>query len=235
MHEKEQHNGKSLINDKPETCVDSRIDGGAGKCRKTKNARRDCSCIKWCPYLALIGVFVAVAVWFLVSETTGHRERAEMFVQLDHGKMVGEILQLPFSYTMKGEHNRLSISLSRVEKVYPYQGRINVVLEGRARLERDTQGRESSESSAALRFSIRPIVVDGGKVVVREPVLDELSVYSEDADVVAILDREKMPCWRKFATGIKEWSLPLGGLSFEAQETVQLEQDGLFVLEKEAK
>lgn len=155
----------------------------------------------------------------------------ELFISVDYRQMINEAITLPFVYEMQGEHSIVKIVLDRLDRVYPDDGRIAVVLEGSAGLY-GIGGQDLRETfPAAIRFLWKPCCIDSVLSLAEEPVLARLSVYSSDLDVEAIVERCGGACWKAFCSTISGWEMPLQSMPFTPARHLQLEEDGVFVFE----
>lgn len=187
--------------------------------------------------LATMGAvaLVAMASLLWIGNCNHENQRHEFFIEFDLVEAVGASFHLPFAIKLPGENNNLELRLNNIERVFPYKGRVSVVLHGQATLSdaESTAVREKTE--AALRFSVALAVVDGQFLSIGDAELDSLKVYSDNPDVEAIVQRKTAECWRQFVSSHTPWTMDINGLPFKPERDVQLEDNGVFVFGEEAR
>ena len=183
-------------------------------------------------FLGGIIVLLSSLVPIIRSYSTNQKERMEQFIHLDYANVIASSVRLPFECRLKGEHNALEVKLDSIEKVFPYKERISVVLHGFAIFADLASGTVREQPEAALRFSFALAVDDEGFLTLNDTELDSLSVYSDSADVEAIVQRTTSECWKLFVSSMAPWKQDLTKLPLKPVHDVQVENDGVFVFGK---
>ncbi len=181
--------------------------------------------------LATVGAIVLAAIVSLLWIGNGNHgnQRQEFFIEFDFTEAVRASFHLPFVIKLPGENNHLELGLDNIERVFPYKGRISVVLHGQATLSAAESNAIREKPEVAMRFSVALAVVDGRFLSIGDAELDSLTVYSDNPDVEAIVQRKTAECWRQFVSSQTPWTMDINGLPFKPEREVQLEDNGVFV------
>ena len=196
-------------------------------------------------YCRRIAILVAIAMsavalsaivsMLLLANRTHSNLRREVFVELDYAEIIYTSFHLPITIEMSGENNKLKLEFDTVERVFPYKKRIFAVLHGTAVLVDIATGTIQEKPDIAMRFSVALSVEDGPSLALLDAELDSLSVYSDNPDVQAIVQRKTSECWQQFISAQTPWTIDIAHLLFRPERDVQIEENGVFVFGEETR
>ena len=204
---------------------------------KTKNSPTKKTYCRRMPILVAVAMsavaLLAIVSMLMLANRTHSHLRREVFVELDYAEIVYTSFHLPITIEMSGENNKLKLEFDTVERVFPYKKRIFAVLHGTAVLVDIATGTIREKPDVAMRFSVALSVEDGPSLALLDAELDSLSVYSDNPDVQAIVQRKTSECWQQFISVQTPRTIDIAHLSFKPERDVQIEENGVFVFGEE--
>ena len=182
--------------------------------------------------LMIVACIVLAAIYYSnISSSNGRSDDArEYFIPIDFVEVVSSSVVLPFTYEIGGENNSLKIVLCEIERVYAHNESVEVVLHGKAWLCSKVSAVEV-ECEAALRYSFQIGIESGQSLICVDRKLGKLSVYMENSDVEALIERGTMGFWRAFEQSLNRWECDICA-PFQTDSRVAVKADGVFVFEK---
>lgn len=165
-----------------------------------------------------------------MNDETPPPDKKELFVAMDYQTVAERNIPLPCDYELEGDKNVLRVRFDKIERVYPQDSQLYVVVHGTAKLTGNETRLEKATCEVLLTYSVS-IVARDGRLLVGNRRLERFESYSKDLDIDSIMETKKMGCWRDFQKSLKPWECSFVA-PFEADESVRLVSDGLFVFEK---
>ena len=190
---------------------------------------------KWLIGFVVIAVMAVAAVAIIARTVIGKSDpgkhgKKEFFVGVDYRAIAEHNIPLPCDYELEGGKNVLKVRFDKIERVYPQDNQLHVVVHGTARLIGNKTRLEKATCEVLLKYSMS-IVAREGRLLVGNRRLERFEAYSKDLDVDSIMETKKMGCWRDFQKTLRPLECAFVP-PFETDESVRLVSDGLFVFEK---